>query len=238
MLPGAKLLDADGVFGVSSSIPLTFFSGVATTHIEGDVDRRVMQIADWFRVDRRPFRWWVTPASTPPDLAERLRVAGLEHAYDCVGMTADLAQLPSLRADVRIERVASDSEMAAWAHVLMTVFGRPASDGVLWRDGFGAIGFGDDSPWAHFVAFANDTPVATTSVLFAGDLAGIYHVGTLAEARRKGIGAAITVAGLQHAYERGARVAALQSSPSGMGVYQSLGFVPCGTLTLYHWRGL
>lgn len=226
-IPGARLVDADGVFGVLTNVPLTFFSGIATTSADAAIARTI----DLFRSQRCPFRWWISP-SAPRDLAAVLQSHGLRHAYDATAMTADLT---ALDLDAPLPpglSIATEMEMEPWASVFVAVFGRPAAEAAVWLDAYAACG----PEWTHFVAMLDEVPVATTSLLMAGELAGIYHVATLPHARGRGIGAAITTAALRHARAAGATTAVLQSSEMGFNVYRSIGFAPAGALSLYDWR--
>lgn len=227
-LPNARLLDGDGAIGVLTEVPLTFFNGIAHARIGPD---EVPRIIDTFRTVRRPFRWWISPDAEPQHLAGVLLANGMRYAYDAPGMTADLATLRpgAPPCGVVIERV---SDLEPWLTVFIPGFNLPPEASPAWRSAYAQC----DDAWVHFVGFVDGTPAATTSLLLADDLAGVYHVVTLPPFRGRGIGAAMTAAAMQHARERGARTAVLQSSEMGLRVYQSVGFEAICNLTLYDWR--
>jgi ribosomal protein S18 acetylase RimI-like enzyme len=236
VFPNAELLDDGRIYGVMSHAPISFFSGIASTHID---ESEVPEIIERFRAKRCAFRWWVTPLTRPQGLVPVLQAHGMRHTYDAPGMTADLTAVPldvPLPEGVTIRRLTSAAEMTHWLDVFMPAFSLPPEQAGAWRDAYVHCGFGDDAPWQHFVAFLGDQPVATTSSHLHGDLAGIYFVATLAAARGRGIGSAVTRAAMRHARDAGATVAALQSSESGYSVYRGLGFVDHGMLTVYDWR--
>ena len=62
---------------------------------------------------------------------------------------------------------------------------------------------------------------------------GIYNVGTLEHARRRGLGTALTVAHLYDALDRGCRTASLQSTPMAERVYAAVGFRDLGRILEY-----
>jgi ribosomal protein S18 acetylase RimI-like enzyme len=236
-LANGELIDTGDVYGVVTDVPLTFFNGIATTRI-ADGDAGIERVRDRYRRAGRAFRWWVTPSVQPADLAARLAANGFRHVYDCNGMSADLSTMHDAphAPGLVIRRARSREEMEPWAHILVSVFHLSANDGTAWLDAFTRVGYGDDAPWAHFVGLLDGTPVATTSLMLAGDLAGVYHVATMPEARGRGLGAALTHHAMLHAREGGAERAVLQSSEMGYSVYRSLGFVDHCPLALYDWR--
>jgi ribosomal protein S18 acetylase RimI-like enzyme len=62
---------------------------------------------------------------------------------------------------------------------------------------------------------------------------GIFNLGTLSDARRRGVGTALTALALHEARERGCTTASLQSTPVAEGVYASLGFADLGRYLEY-----
>jgi ribosomal protein S18 acetylase RimI-like enzyme len=62
---------------------------------------------------------------------------------------------------------------------------------------------------------------------------GIFNLGTLEEARRRGVGTALTALQLHEARERGCATASLQATPIAEGVYAALGFADLGRYLEY-----
>jgi ribosomal protein S18 acetylase RimI-like enzyme len=67
---------------------------------------------------------------------------------------------------------------------------------------------------------------------FAGDC-GIYNVGTVEKARRRGLGTALTAAQVHDARDRGGRTASLQSTQMAERVYAAVGFRDLGRIIEY-----
>ena len=62
---------------------------------------------------------------------------------------------------------------------------------------------------------------------------GIYNIGTVEHARRRGMGTAVTAALLHDARDRGCETASLQSTPMAEGVYAAVGFRDLGRILEY-----
>jgi ribosomal protein S18 acetylase RimI-like enzyme len=234
--PNAVTIDNDEIFAVLSHMPIPFFSGVARTNLE---DSGVEAMIDRLQSIGSPFRWWVTPSTRPNELGSILRARGFRHAYDAPGMIADLTAVPldvPLPRGITMRQLTHVDELADWLAVFTVVFSSPEHERGVWRDAYARCGVGENQPWQHFVAFEGDRPLAITSVLVDGDLAGIYFVATMPEARGRGIGSAATRAAMRYARDAGATRAALQSSDSGFGVYRDLGFEQRCVVSAYEWR--
>ena len=78
---------------------------------------------------------------------------------------------------------------------------------------------------ALFVARMDGRAVGNSLAMRTGDLGGIYSVGTVEEARRRGVGTAVTWAAVDAIRRWGCTAAVLQSSEMGHPVYLKMGFV-------------
>jgi GNAT superfamily N-acetyltransferase len=175
----------------------------------------------------------------PADLGERLVRHGFEHAGDEIGMAVDLAALPErVRAPdaLSIERVRDPAGLATWAATLADGFGEGEREASWVAATYATIGLTDDVPWRHHLATLDGRAVATASLFLGAGVAGVYFVLTVPEARRRGIGGAITLAALHEARAMGFHTGVLQSSEMGEPVYRRLGFREHCRIGIYEWR--
>lgn len=75
-----------------------------------------------------------------------------------------------------------------------------------------------------FLARLDGRPVGTSVAVRTGDLGGIYSVGTVEDARRLGVGTAVTWAAVSAIREWRCTAVVLQSSAMGYPIYRSMGF--------------
>lgn len=153
-------------------------------------------------------------------------------------MAADLLNLNeqiSFPAGLVIERVSNEYDLQVWTQTLAAGFGEGGIEANWVGAMYQQIGFDEQGAWHHYLGRLNGEPVATTSMFIAQGVAGIYFVFTHPQARRKGIGAAITLAALQDARAKGYRVGILGASSMGYAVYQRLGFQEYCRFHLYEW---
>lgn len=193
---------------------------------DGDADAAIDDTNRYFVSQGVEPRWRLGPSDAPSDLGERLVKKGFTLEAEHRAMTADLKELPEDIATpdgLTIERIANLA-MLKKNHVWIRRLGEGKSLGTLLVDLWSAYGFGPDSIWQNYVALRNEAPVSNASVFCATGVVGIYGVVTVPEARRQGIGAAITLRALLDARQRGFRVGVLQSTKMGYNVYRRLGF--------------
>ncbi len=201
-------------------------------------DRTISDALAYFRSkDVTDVSWWVEPDSQPADLAERLVAHGLTYYEGVPGMAADLLALheeESALTDLAIEAVTDQAGLSLWIETFVRSSELPAK----WANGMAAL-FGDlsfDLPLRHYVGLLEGKPVAASQLFLGAGVAGIYCVGTAPEARRQGIGAAMTLAALRDARALGYRVGILHSSAMGFPVYQRLGFRELCRMSKFEWQ--
>lgn len=76
------------------------------------------------------------------------------------------------------------------------------------------------------VAYLDGDPVAGAQTVLSHGIAGVYWVGTLAEARGRGLGDAVTRAVTNRAFSLGATANSLQASSMGEAIYARMGYEP------------
>lgn len=219
--------------------PIAYHNCVVHAHLTAErVDEAIIASIQRLQAHNVPGSWHVGPSMRPLDLGERLLAHGFTDGGEEPGMAADLLHLPrhvSTPAGFVIERVCSNQALQAWTRTLAAGFG----EGEIEANWVGAmyqkIGFDEQGRWHHYLGLWDGQPVATTSLFLYADVAGIYFVFTLPQARGQGIGAAMTLAALHDARQRGYRIGVLAASSMGYPVYQRLGFHEYCRFHLYEW---
>jgi ribosomal protein S18 acetylase RimI-like enzyme len=174
----------------------------------------------------------VNAAAWKADLAAQ----GFHYDANTPGMAVELARLPDSTphaAGLVIRPVEDLATLRLWTRIHAAGFGMPPSTTGPIYDLLASLGA--DRPLRFYLGYLDGQPVAISTLFLESDVAGIYDVATLPEARRKGIGAAMTLAPLLAMREAGCRVGILQSSAMGYYVYLRLGFVTVCKMEHFFW---
>lgn len=237
VVPDVEVYEGEDMIRVvSPGIPNWLTNTVLRCRLSADNADTVIDETNEYFYSRGVLPYWrLCPGDLPSDLGERLVKKGLSLVEEQPAMAVDLQKLNQniqMPDEFIVERV-TDAATMKEKHGWIRQFGVGKSLGTLVMDLFTAYGFHPDSDWQHYIGVLHGKPVAWASVFYATGVAGIYAVGTLSEARRQGIGSAITLQALLDARERGYRVGVLQSSEMGYNVYLRLGFATCFKIKTY-----
>ena len=255
LLAGERVIRSPALVAYVSDIPSPDANEVVHARFaEGDAaDVAIEETIGLF--GGRPLLWWVGPDDEPADLSERLARHGVMFLDEIPGMAMDLEALqdeaPSdgLRVEappdgLRVEPVLDAAALAAFHAVLSHGFPEDftdeATEGTI---AAGTLRVAEDTGFrepngtpTRWLGWLGDRPVTTTRLHTAAGVAGIYAVITVGDARRRGYGEAVTRHVLRVARDAGLRIATLQASSAGRGVYERIGFRELCRYRLHEWR--
>ncbi len=223
-----ELHDRIDMLWYATGIASPMLNGVLRTQLApGETDARIEVTLDYFRSRKLPLMWWIGPSTQPVDLDKHLESHGFTLRADMLGMAIDLVALKECLPSpphLTIKPVEDIETLREWAHLFAVTFGFPDSTVSTFCDLFAGLGLGQHLPLHHYVGWLKGDPVACSSMFLAAGVAGIYNVGTVADERGQGIGAALTWEPLCKARKMGYRIGILHSSQVGSSVYRRIGF--------------
>lgn len=226
-LDGGAVVEAgDGwLFGAgSSSHPMI---SNAAFRSDGSVNPAefISKATDFFAARGRGFSIWIRgDQPEDQDLTSAVAKGGLQLVYEMPEMIlgAPVEQLP-LPDGVELRQLsevgqAEDYWKVAAASYTSIGFPPEVFAGYSKHDGLLAENV------IAFIAYLDSEPVGIAMTIVSHGVAGIYWVGSLEQARGKGLGRAVTAAATNAGFELGAEVASLQASPMGKPIYEAMGY--------------
>jgi hypothetical protein len=218
-LPGGELEESQRLILFRTGLPSPFFNGVCRTR-----DASVPEVTTRFS---ERFSWWTGPQSSPSDLDDVLEAAGLASGgRDMPGMAIPLEQIDERRAyppGVEVTRADDEAGIELWARLFSEAHAVPPASGQAWSEAARRLRL-RDLPWTQWVASLDGAPAGLGLSFVGAGVVGLYGIGTLETARRRGVGSALTLVPMLQAHDAGYRAAVLQSTPDGEQVYPRLGF--------------
>ncbi|PRY32000.1 GNAT family N-acetyltransferase [Pseudosporangium ferrugineum] len=178
-----------------------------------------------------PSLWWVG-ADSDPGTAGFLTTKAVEVASFPV-MAFALDRLPEVAAPsrFRVTEVADAADVAAFVDTYARPMGVLPSSVLAVTAAEVERGNRFDG-LARFLGWLDDRPIATAELWISDGVAGLYTVSVDGAHRRRGFGAAVTVAALRAARARGVRVGTLQAG-GGERLYRRMGFRTVGRYRVF-----
>jgi GNAT superfamily N-acetyltransferase len=199
---------------------------------------------------REPERSVYNNAVLARDLAATERadaILGMETVYENAGVTRYAAWVhesdKAMRSDLERRGFTLDEVTRAMGMTLDDIrLPRPELElgAATWSEHWriaevhpGLLSGVDTAPFHILVAALRGENVATAIAFDHGTDCGIYNVGTLDAARRRGLGTALTTIHLHDALARGCHTASLQSTAMAERIYTAVGFRDLGRILEY-----
>ncbi len=237
LCPGGQTGSYRGVTWNDSGADYPLFNSAFSTGPDPRSET-IAEVVHHFREANRSFTWWSLPSQSTERLSDLLVAAGLVHEEDAPGMALDLTNRgspPPSPQGLSIETLDEADNLVRFGQTLNAGdFQAPAPIAreiprlLRPRPGEAGVRF--------FVGFLGDRPVATALRFLRDRVVGIYGIATIPEARRQGIGAAMTLAAINDGRDAGGNLAVLTSTSLGFSVYQRLGFRQCCRLGANVWH--
>lgn len=231
--PGFEWIETPDLTVFISGMDFSMFNCVLRTNLDpANAEVRIVETLNRFKSRNVPFNWRIRKTDRPANLHILLEKAGLKRSEE-PGMAIHLDDLkvPPPPPGLKLERAKGKERLEAYVRLLIPAYQAPLSMVEPFIKMILHADLGDR--FRHYIGHLEGKPVATSSVLLARGVAGLYNVATMPKARGKGIGAYMSSAPLLEAREDGYRISILQTTAMGRPVYERLGFQNRGKLIKY-----
>ena len=202
---------------VGTRLPFALFNGSVVVDVAPP--QQLEQAIDWVDDHGLPHRVWIDEASAP-GLGEVPHKKGFvrdERPYP--GMVLHpVVDPPRPSAGVAVAQV-SESDLDEYLGVTIET-GIPGDAARL----LFSASFAADPDVQLLIGSLDGRPVGTSVAIRSGDVSGVYAVGTLPAARRRGVGTALTWAAVEAGRAWGCDTIVLQASEMGFPIYAAMGF--------------
>ena len=179
--------------------------------------------------------WFVTPMSRPKNLPNLLENHGFKYQKNWKAMAIDLKTVPesfNIPEGMEIKEVLSLEELKIWADVLVESFEFPKI-AVSYKKYF-INARTQNHNFHYYLGFLNGKPVICAALFKGEGAAGLFYIGTIHEARRKGIALAMVYYLLSEAKNKGYDLSILNASELGHHLYKKIGFKEYFTTKIYN----
>lgn len=190
---------------------------------------------DYFETAALPVAWWVGFEYDPVDLQAKLESKEFKKEEVELAMAAKLLEIPALRnQDIIIKKVNSTELINHFTQIIGILVPEEAEAISQYFTQGSHVILHEDSRLKLFVGYLDGKPVSTSSVFLAENVAGIFDIIALPEARGKGVGSAMTLAAMVEGKNQGYDFATLMATDDAKFVYEKLGFEALKEMSVYN----
>jgi GNAT superfamily N-acetyltransferase len=220
----STVVKARGMTIIDGHIDNDSFNLVANVRLDEEALDAIESAVNYFRRERAPFAWWVSPGDRPNDLAELLPHVGLRLAEQQIGMYAELENNVMEQGLLRVERILD----SAGFEDFIAIVRRGLQDDTF-AEYYGRL---LDFPFMAqdyeqlYVGYLDEEPVSCALLTLHSDVAGIHSLVTVPEQRKKGFGSAMMQELMMRAEMQGYALVVLQAEQARVPFYERFGFEP------------
>jgi len=171
---------------VAAKIDVLAYNRVVGLGMDGEVDDSTIdEIVGIYRSSgAKRFFIQLAPLTGNDELARRLEGHGFRKYNNWMKLWRDTSPPGEVQTDLRVERI-DQRHSDAFARLIVEAFDWPEE-----LAGWVAASVGNDG-WHHYLAFADEKPVATAAMFVRDKIAWIDFASTLSEARGRGAQSAL-----------------------------------------------
>lgn len=219
---GGAVAAFDGLLCWSCGVAVRHWNGVFVTAVPAQPAETLARAERWFTAREMPYGVLV-PAELEPAMSPFTVAAGLHRVAEQRCMVLRPADFRAAApAELEVRRT-GPADVEDFLTVQVEAFeAEPVTARAFLAPPVGRPG------WTHLTGYLDGVPVVTAIGVRAGDVLGVYGVGTTVAARRRGFGATLTASLVREAFATGATLAFLNPSDLGAGMYRRLGFREVG----------
>jgi GNAT superfamily N-acetyltransferase len=202
------------------------------------IDSKIDKMVAYFKSRGIDFSWTTGPSTRPAQLHLMLEAHSFTYSDRTTGMAIDLHELNEhifANADLVISEIDDLDRLNILRSIEISGFEASEMAAQNYYEAYANGGFGEGTPWHHYIGWLHGQPVAIASLLFHAGVAGIYGVTTIPQYRRQGVAAAMTLHTLHEARRRGYSIAILSPTEMSDALYRRIGFKEYCTLLHYDW---
>jgi GNAT superfamily N-acetyltransferase len=221
VVEGGEVVEVQDLLVALSNLPAPELNGARVIREPADPVAAIEAARDVFRSRGHPFFGMEIEVGRHPAVDAAVRTTGLRNVERWPAMAVPIAEIPTLGdpEGIEIRRAERPADLDAVRAVETATFGTPADV----AERFVGRRMLEDDRVRMFVAWADGEPVGEATGYLANGTVGIFGVGVVTAARRRGIGAALT-ARAAAAFGDRADLVWLQPSDIALGMYERLGF--------------
>ena len=221
VVEGGEVVEVDGLLVAFSNLPAPELNGTRVIRELDDAPAALDAARAVFRSRGHPFFGIEIEVGRHPAVEAAVRAAGLRRVETWPAMAVPISLLPEeqLPSGVEIRHVHDEQELDAVRTVEVAAFGTP----VEIAERFVGRKMLEDPRVRMFTAWIDGEPVGEASAYLLHDTVGIFGVGVVESARRRGIGAALTLRAAR-AFDDRTDLAWLQPSDMARRMYEGQGF--------------